>query len=344
MNDITSPRNPASRRSFLHGGLAAGVATVSSGLVVGQAAAREAESGNHTRGDIAILSFLAAVELVEDDLWSQYSLLADNNQGFNRALSHIDPSLIRYNRDIRRDEGSHALFINSYLASIGEPPTNLDAFRTIPMPDVMGADHSGHLANLTSLTVDTSWYIKYRTPSNPDFGEKSPQFVNIVDRPGIPTTDNLSDVEFQAIANTATFHSPSIEQAGASIYNHFITRATNPMVLAILASILPVEAMHFTGFHKSLETLPGVSVDGLTFPDLRNDRSFSEGIFPTPCPFLMRSLPDVSIVRPRHKKTAGAVFLVNALEMSGLFKGQSPEFFASAMKLATAADAAEREV
>ena len=180
---------------------------------------------------------------------------------------------------------------------------------------------------------------EYRTPSNPDFGEMAPQFVNIVDRPGIPTADGMSDVEIQAIANTATFHSPSIERAGASLYNRFITRVTNRNVLSILASILPVEAIHFTGFHKSHETRPGVSIDGLSFPDLRMERSFSEGIFPLPCPFLTHSLPDISIVRPRSKENAGAVFLVKALMKSGLFKGQSPEFLASAMKLGVAADA-----
>ncbi len=331
------------RRSFLQGGITAGIATVGAGLFRGQARA-ERTDGALSSGDIAILKFLAAVELVEDDLWGQYSLLAVNNPGFNRALKNIDPSLVRYNVDIQRDEHSHGFFINAVLKKYGEQPTNLDAFRTIPMPQVTGADQKGHLANLTSLSVDTSWYTKYRTPSNPDFGAKPVQLVKIVDRPGIPTTDNLSDLEFQAIANTATFHSPSIEQAGASLYDYFITKATSLDVLATLASILPVEAIHFTGFHKSLETLPGVSVDGLTFPDLRNDRQYSEGIFPTPCPFLSRDLPDVSVVRPRSKAKAGAINLVNMLTKSGLFKGQTLQFFDNAIQLASAADAAQREV
>lgn len=343
MKSSEKPRKIANRRSFLHGGLA-GAAVVGSGLIGEQVAFAGDENGWHSPGDIAILKFLAAVELVENDLWGQYCLLAVHNEGFNRALRNIDPSLVRYNCDIQRDEGSHALFINAYLKSIGEEPTNLDAFRTIPMPQVMGADQAGHLANLTDLTVDTSWYIKYRTPSNPDFGDMPRQFVKIVNRPAIPTRDGLSEVELQAIANTATFHSPSIEQAGMSLYDHFITRVNNQHVLALLASILPVEAIHFTGFHKSLETLPGVSSDGLVFPDLRSDRQLSEGIFPVPCPFLRRALPDVSVVRPRTKKNSGSVYLVKSLVKSGLFKGQSAEFLESAMKLATEADAAQRDV
>ena len=276
-------------------------------------------------------------------MWGQYARLAVHNQGFRQALTNIDPSLVRYNVDIRRDEHSHAVFINALLKDMGEEPTNLDAFRTLRMPQVMGADQKGHLANLTRLTVDTSFYTKYRTPSNPDFGDVPPQLVKIVDRPGIPTSDNLSESEFQAIANTATFHSPSIEQAGSSIYDHFITKATDLDVLATLASILPVEAIHFTGFHKSLETLPGVSVDGLTFPDLRNDRQYSEGIFPTPCPFLSSEYPKISVVRPRSKAQAGAVHLVTSLKASGLFIGQSAQFFDNAMQLAENADAAKRE-
>ncbi len=343
MNSPEKPKNLAHRRSFLYGGLTAGVATVGAGLIGDQPAFASRANRQCSPGDIAILKFLAAVELVENDLWGQYSRLAVYNEGFNRALSNIDPSLVRYNTDIRRDEGTHAVFINAYLSAVGEQPTDLDPFRTIPMPQVAGADQQGHLTNLTSLTVDTSWYLKYRTPSNPDFGEMPGQFVNIVDRPGIPTRDGLSEVELQAIANTATFHSPSIEQGGMSLYDHFITHVSNSHVLALLASILPVEAIHFTGFHKSLETLPGVSSDGLVFPDLRSDRQFSEGIFPVPCPFLELQLPRISVVRPRSKKNAGAVYLVNALVKSGLFKGQSPEFFASAMQLATAADTAERD-
>ena len=71
--------------------------------------AEEREEGRAiSPGDIAIFKFLAAVELVETDLWTQYTLLAEGNSGFQRALTNIDPALVRYNHDIRRDEASHA--------------------------------------------------------------------------------------------------------------------------------------------------------------------------------------------------------------------------------------------
>jgi hypothetical protein len=60
---------------------------------------------------------------------------------------------------------------------------------------------------------------------------------------------------------------------------------------------------------------------------------------PEPCPFLDRSLPIVSIIRPT--KTEGAAMgAVRFLTDMGLFIGQSPAFFAYMMQLARDADAA----
>ena len=92
-----------------------------------------------TPGDIAILKFLGAAELVEDDLWQQYCELAVGNPDYNKALQKIDRSLIRYICDDRDDERSHAALINSFLAAIGEEPINLDPFRTLPSVEAKGA-------------------------------------------------------------------------------------------------------------------------------------------------------------------------------------------------------------
>ena len=66
------------RRSFLKGGLlAGGAAVVGAGLLtngtLARAQARAQESGSLNAGDIAILRFLAAAELIEADLWTQYA-------------------------------------------------------------------------------------------------------------------------------------------------------------------------------------------------------------------------------------------------------------------------------
>ena len=188
----SSPR-AHDRRTFLRGGavLGATLAAAAAGSPAAMAKVAEAfgpiDRDAVTPGDIAILRFLAAAELLEDDLWQQYCELAVANPSYNKALRRIDRSLIRYVCDDRDDERSHAALINSFLAAIGEEPINLDPFRILPSVDVPGAEDRGRLTNLTRLTVDTSWYTRYRSADNPDFGATFPQLVEIQNRPTIPT-------------------------------------------------------------------------------------------------------------------------------------------------------------
>jgi len=67
----------ANRRSFLKTGIATGAATMGAGLVGGLSAFGQDEErgGPVTRGDIAILRFLNALEQIEADLWIQYNEL-----------------------------------------------------------------------------------------------------------------------------------------------------------------------------------------------------------------------------------------------------------------------------
>ncbi len=322
-----------------------GAATLAPAMLSTPAMAQATESSAAVpASDIAIFKFLAAVELVESDLWTQYTLLAEGNPGFQRALTNIDPALVRYNHDIRRDETSHADFINAALQAAGQAATNLDKYRTLRMPQVQGSNGAGYLTNLTDLNVDTSWYTKLRSHDNPDFGSKPAQFVELNGVAAIPTRDDLTEEQYQVSANAATFHSPSIDEAGTSLYAHFLSKASDIRAINVLACILPVEAIHFTGFNKALEGMPGVVADGITFPNLRGDPNYAQGIFPQLCPFVSTTLPMISVIRPVNSPNVGAVALVNKLTASNLFKGQSNEFLDAAMKLAEAADAAERSV
>ena len=337
------------RRSFLKGGALLGAATLAA--AAGGSPTALAKVGRAlgpidrdaiTPGDVAILKFLAAAELVEDDLWQQYCELAVANPSYNRALRRIDRSLIRYICDDRDDERSHAALINSFLVAIGEQPINLDPFRTLPSVDVEGADDRGRLTNLTRLTVDTSWYARYRSADNPDFGAVFPQLVEISDRPTIPTR---SSSHVQAIAHSAAFHFAAIEQGGSSLYCSLIPKASSLDVVRILASIGPTEVYHFSAFHKSLEGIFGLDTnDGLTFPDLRSNRDLAEAIFPEPTRFLRSDLALCSVIRPSSTERAGAVATATGLVQSGLFAGQSQQFFDAVTALAVAADAAERSV
>src|SRR5438477_5319069 len=213
------------------------------------------------------------------------------------------------------------------------------------------------LTNLTQLTLDTSWWTRYRDSAhNPDLDPTHvfPQAVPTLavnQHTAIPRTDNdLKHPNFlQAIANTAAFHFPTIEQGGNSLYPAMAQRATSVEVLRILISIGPTETMHFqTGSDKAGNAPPLTAVDpvtgvSVTFPDLEDvgENLQKSLIMPEPCPFLSRDLPRCSIIRPT-KTTGVAMGVVKFLTDMGLFIGQSPQFFAFMSQLAQEADAAHR--
>src|SRR6202044_2419940 len=227
-----SINRPVNRRSFLKTGMLAGsAATVGAGLV-GSLKPAFGQSSSLTKGDVAILRMLAADELIEADLWTQYAELGGigNNppvevaptqlNSYQAALSNLDSDGPQYITSNTLDEVSHATFLNAYLESKGERPVNFDEFRNLKGSTATGAANIGRLTNLQHLNVDTSWYIRYRSKTNPDFGATYPQAVNIRNRTAIPRTDDdFEDADhIQAIANTAAFHFGSIEQGGASLY------------------------------------------------------------------------------------------------------------------------------
>jgi hypothetical protein len=357
------------RRSFLKGvGLAGAAALPGSALFANQAIAR---SGSITAGDIAILRFLAAAELIETDLWVQYSELGGvdgGNPAYMAALENLDGDMPQYISDNTDDEISHARFLNAYLKSHGATPVNLDAFRTLPSSKATGAKQIGRLTNLQELDVDTSWYTRYRSTLNPDLGASFPQAVTIRNQPAIPLTDtdtppNLmapvppvgaQQNRLQAIANTAGFHFAFIEQGGASLYSAMALKVSSLEVLRIVVSIGGVEVNHFSVWHDKAgnavaQPLAGV-VDPethLSFPDLNasgGEATQTNLIFPEPCEFIRKDLPDCAVIRPTLDENAGAVAAVKALTADQLFKGQSPPFFSTLMGLAEAADAAQRDI
>ena len=331
------------------------------------ASIRTAEaSGGLSTGDAALLRFPAALELIEADFWIQYNELGgiqddevpggSGNPAYTEALAVLDEDLAEYIHDNTDDEITHHTFLNAYLESKGAVPANLDPFRTLMGSTATGVntDLIGHrLTNLTQLTIDTSWWTRYRDDShNPDLDPNHvfPQAVptlGVNQHTAIPRTDaDTMDPNFlQAIANTAGFHFPTIEQGGNSLYPSLAQRATHTEVLRILISIGPTETMHFqTWSDKAGNAPPLTAVDpvtgvSVTFPDLDvTDELFKKNlIMPEPCPFLDPSLPIVSIIRPT--KTQGvAMGALQFLTDMGLFIGQSPAFFAYMSQLARDAD------
>ncbi len=342
--NLIETKSKTSRRSFLRGGALAG-AGLGLGAFTGLSAFASPSGGpGITKGDVAILQFLAAAELIETDLWDQYCEVAQGGTPYGNALNVLENEMVIYTCDVAMDERSHAKFINHFLAANGFEPTNLDAFRTLPSSTAQGAIQKGRLTNLLNITVDTSWYLRYRDTGNPDFGDTYPQFVDIVDKPVIPIDNRkLSDNEIQLIANSAAFHFCTTESTGASIYPSLIPKVTNLDVLRILMSIGPTEAYFFCSFHQSLEGLPAISGDGLVFPDVKINDIGAHHI-PHTCKFLDLDLPHACVVRPTHTENGGAVHLIQAGITSGLFKGQSNKFLDKVMNLAMRADAASRSL
>ena len=353
------------RRSFLKGISIAG-ATLAAGAMVEKLSAQTTPSSRHlSKGDAALLRFAAAVELIEADLWQQYNELGGvqgGNPAYIAALSNLDGDMPQYIADNTDDELSHAAFLNAYLISKGALPVDLDAFRTLPSSQATGAKNIGRLTNLMKLNVDLSWYTRYRSTHNPDFGAKLNGPFTIRQEPAIPLSDtdtppNQSqpvppvtpqESRMQAIANTAGFHFAFIEQGGASLYPTLAFKATDPEVLRILISIGGVEIDHFGLWHDKAgnavaQPLAGVTdpETGLTFPDLNAANSELDQtnlILPEPCTFISKALPECSVIRPTTTKNGGAVATITSFTEDLLFLGQSTAFFDLVNQLAVEAD------
>jgi hypothetical protein len=230
---VKPPESSISRRSFLGKSLAVGAGTIGAGLLVNTPKAKA--SGGLTPGDAALLRFAAAAEILETDFWVQYNELGgvqdsevpggSGNAKYTAALEVLDEDMAVYIHDNTDDEFTHQNFLNAYLASKGAAIVNLEPFRTLHGSTATGSSGKLRLTNLTKLTLDTSWWTRYRSSNrNPDL---DPAFVfpqavpslHVGQHTAIPRTNaDLSNPTFvQAMANTAAFHFPTIEEATASI-------------------------------------------------------------------------------------------------------------------------------
>ena len=386
------------RRSFLKNGMvAAGAATMGAALLPGTSAAFSGEEDRApiTKGDIAILTFLSALEQVEADLWIQYAELGGaTNQGLSAidlelngqkittglapayitGLLVLDGDMPQYIVDNTDDEISHHRFLNNYLASKGAKTIDLTRdFAILPPSQVTGVPQKGRLTNLKQLTVDTSWWTRYRSETaNPDFGGKFPNAVPDLatgQHPAIPLNDgdltldgsgNISN-HLQAIANTAGFHFAFIEQGGSSLYPALAQKVTNLEVLRILLSIGGSEIAHFQTWQDKAGNAAQITDGNLTFPVLDGSNDPNTGatgrpdiadsfqsnlIMPEPTLFLNKSLGPVSIIRPTSTEQGGAVASVVSFAEDGLFldpaTNKNTGIVDVLMRLAEEADEARR--
>jgi hypothetical protein len=367
-------KTQSNRRSFLKKGVVAGAATMSAGMLSKGLEAFGATPGaGITAGDAALLRFAAAAEILETDLWQQYNELGGVNapaSAYQTGLTQLDGDMPQYIADNTDDELSHELFINAYLASQGAETVDLEPFRNLEGSEVTaiaGVDDKKRLTNLMELTVDTSWWTRYRSGTqNPDFGDTFPNAVptlaggryTAIPRNdaelGLGVTTTPVNTHIQAIANTAGFHFAFIEQGGTSLYASLAQKATSLVVLRILLSIGGTEIMHFQTWHdkagNAVKLTDTTVTPNLVFPDLTaaaippvGESLQSNLIMPEPTVFISKSFPVCSIIRPTNPNKV-AMGAVKALTKDGLFRGQSSEFFEFLEDLAEAADAAQRQV
>jgi Ferritin-like domain len=351
-------RGTATRRSFLAG---AGAGALGMSLLADVSVA-SASPRRLTKGDEAILRFLAAAETLETDFWQQYNELGgvqdsevpggSGSPAYTAALAVLDSDMAQYIHDNTDDEFTHFTFLNAYLESRGGQAVDLEPFRALPSSTATGAQNVPRLTNLMALTVDTTWWTRYRSSTqNPDLGDTFPPAVPGLlagQFPAIPRSDaDLTPPDhLQAIANTAGFHFATIEQGGNSLYPSLAQRVSDPEVLRVLLSIGPTETMHFQTWSDKAGNAPALTdpTNGLVFPDLNSAPFGGEEfqtnlIMPEPTVFLSRKFPVCSIIRPTETEGA-AMGALKFLTDDGLFRGQSPAFFAFMTKLAQQADAA----
>jgi hypothetical protein len=385
---------PANRRSFLKNGMVvAGAVTMGAALLPGTPVFAGDENGDDrapiTKGDVAILTFLSALEQVEADLWIQYAELGGaTNQGLSpidvpfasglapayiTGLMVLDGDMPQYISDNTDDEISHHRFLNNYLESKGAKPIDLSSFAILPPSQVTGVPHKGRLTNLKQLTIDTTWWTRYRSAKkNPDLGGT---FENAVpdlakgQHPAIPENDgdlvldkdgNISN-HLQAIANTAGFHFAFIEQGGSSLYPVLAQKVSNLEVLRILLSIGGSEIMHFQTWQDKAGNATNITDGNLTFPNLNIGVDPNNGttgsdvadlfqtnlIMPEPTVFLNPKLGPVSIIRPTSDREGGAVASVRSFADDGLFldpaTNRNTGIAKVLMQLAEEADEARRK-
>jgi Ferritin-like domain len=359
-------KSSANRRSFLKNGMiAVGAVTASAGLLTGGMSAfgqeGKGEGGDLSKGDAAILQLLLAAEIIETDLWQQYRELggveATNSvsQPYINALQVLDGDMPQYISDNTDDEISHVAFLTAYLKSKGQTPIDLSKFANLAPSAVPGVPQTGRLTNLKQLSVDTTWWTRYRSKENPDLGATFPQAIPslaVGQHPAIPTIQNdLNDPNhIQAIANTAGFHFAFIEQAGTSLYATLSQRVSSPEVLRITISIGGAEIMHFQVWHDKAgnavaltDNQPGGTITFVNLAVGQPESLQANLIMPEPTDFI-KGLPECSIIRPTGPGQLDAKGAINGFIADGLFIGQPNEFNQLLLHLAEEADEAKREL
>ena len=344
-------------------GISAGVAAAQNMLLLVRRTAYgrtlDYDDGDLTRGEIAILRFMSALELIEGDLWQQYEELGGVTYGpqnaYQLALGVLDSRGSERLTSSTMDEIGHSATLNTYLSSVGANTVDFDRFRSLRGSWATGAHNVGRLTNLKHLDIDTSWYIRYRKMDNPSLSKMSLRTAHIPNQQTLPRTDLDFEVpsHVQTIANAAVFHFAYIEYLVSSFYatvSHNLKRAN---VLLYALSLGGDEVARFIGWMgiaaKAVQGGPFCSPsatldaaeDRAVLPnyDVPRSNESTPQLFPIPSQ-LSKSPACLSLIGTRDIRLAGSVATANRLIQNGLFVGQTPEFVRTLLQLADDADRA----
>jgi hypothetical protein len=312
-----------------------------------------------TKGEIAILRFLTAIELIEIDLWQQYDELGGattaQQSDYQLALQFLNRLGSKFITANAVNEIEHSTFLRTCLESEGVEPVNLDGFRILRGSTATGSQNVGRLTNLMHLNLDTSWHIRNRRVNTREVDSPVQRRMRIVNRPSIPRSEeDLGEPErIQVIANTAAFHFRFIEQGVSSLYTSLSQRVKRARVLKIMLGIGGQEIAHFldwTNFatqdlqFRFDDSATSITNQGMTFPDSAvtsrrflfqtNPRLSSHGIS------IRKDLPLSSMIRPVNDRFCSAIETIESFTENGLFFGQSTKLLRTLMALAEEADTA----
>jgi hypothetical protein len=317
-----------------------------------------------TKGDIAVLRFLAAIELIEGDLWQQYEEVGGVSEGsqtnYQLALQFLDADGSQHISSGAMDEIGHAALLNAHLESQGVDPVDLDEYRTLPGSSAAGVLNIGRLTNLMHLNFDTSWFAQYRRTNALELQDHAQLAAYLINVPAIPRTeaDLVEPAHTQAIANTAVFHLAFIEHACSCVYASVCRMVKRAEVLNLALGIGSQEAAHFLEWadfaSKAVHGMP-FRLDGAQVtlidqvqPSLDFDLVCNKPVLQPAfllavrCEFIRKDPPLYSVSRPIDDRLGGAVATIHSFTENGLFVGQSKNFLRSLTKLAQEADAAMR--
>lgn len=316
------------------------------------------DSGALTSSDVTILRFLAAIELIESDLWQQYDEMGGVTEGpqnpYQLALQFLDGDGSRCITENAVDEVSHSTYLNAFLESEGADPVNFDRFRSLPGSLSKVAQDTGRLTNLMHLSMDTSWL--FHAHQMEDSKAEPPRVIRIINRQAIPQTDADfgNAARIQEIANTAALHFGYVEHLVSSLYATFSNKVQRAKVLKVALGIGGNEIAHLLGWMDSGHRLlwapfqsdsalaqmtegRSPSSDTATAPARSPSTSLNFPIPPSPTSELLTGWTALLPVEARY---GGAVDTINLFSQNGIFVGQSPEFLWTLLQMAEDADSA----